>query len=46
MLDGRGMQARRAGARLWLSAGWLVLLCLGAVFAPWIALKDPLAQDL
>ena len=46
MLDARGMQARRAGARLWLSAGWLVLLCLGAVFAPWIAPKDPLAQDL
>ena len=46
MLDARGMQARRAGARLWLSAGWLVLLCLAAVFAPWIAPKDPLAQDL
>ena len=46
MLDGRGMQARRAGARLWLSAGWLVLLCLGAILAPWIAPKDPLAQDL
>jgi len=37
---------RRAGARLWLSAGWLALLVLAAVLAPWIAPKDPLAQDL
>jgi len=46
MLDARGMLRRRAGARLWLSAGWLGLLCLAAIFAPWIAPKDPLAQDL
>ncbi|MBC2835740.1 ABC transporter permease [Paragemmobacter straminiformis] len=46
MLDGRSMVRRRAGARLWLSAGWLGLLCVIAVFAPWIAPKDPLAQDL
>ena len=37
---------RRAGARLWLSAGWLLALCLMALLAPWIAPKDPLAQDL
>jgi dipeptide transport system permease protein len=37
---------RRAGARLWLPLGWLVVLCLVAVFAPWIAPGDPLAQDL
>ena len=37
---------RRAGARLWLSAGWLLALCLMALTAPWVAPKDPLAQDL
>ena len=46
MLDGRGSVRRRAGARLWLSAGWLGLLVLAALLAPWIAPKDPLAQDL
>lgn len=46
MLDGRGMIRRHAGARLWLSALWLLLLCAAALLAPWIAPKDPLAQDL
>ncbi|AWB48321.1 ABC transporter permease [Gemmobacter aquarius] len=46
MLDGKGAVKRRAGVRLWLSAGWLGLLVLVAVFAPWVAPKDPLAQDL
>lgn len=46
MLDGRGAISRRAGARLWLSALWLGALTLAALFAPWIAPKDPLAQDL
>lgn len=46
MLDGRALLRRRAGMRLWLSAGWLGLLCLAALMAPWIAPKDPLAQDL
>jgi peptide/nickel transport system permease protein len=40
------MVRRRAGARLWLSGLWLALLCLVALLAPWIAPKDPLAQDL
>ena len=45
MADGRG-QKRRAGVRLWLSALWLAVVVLVAVFAPWVAPKDPLAQDL
>jgi dipeptide transport system permease protein len=45
-LDGRSMVRRRAGLRLWLSAGWLSLLCAVALLAPWVAPKDPLAQDL
>jgi len=32
--------------RLWLSGGWLAILVLAAIFAPWIAPHDPLAQDL
>ena len=46
MRDGRGQIKRRAGARLWLSAGWLGLLVILALLAPWISPKDPLAQDL
>lgn len=45
-VDGRSMIRRRAGLRLWLSAGWLGVLVLMAVAAPWVAPKDPLAQDL
>jgi len=44
--DGRGGLRRRAGLRLWLAGGWLALMALVAVFAPWLAPKDPLAQDL
>ena len=46
MLDGRGVVKRRAGLRLWLSAGWLALAGMAALLAPWIAPHDPLAQDL
>jgi dipeptide transport system permease protein len=45
MADGRGGR-RGAGMRLWLSAGWLAFIALIAVFAPWVAPQDPLAQDL
>jgi dipeptide transport system permease protein len=44
--DGRGQVQRRAGARLWLSAIWLGLVGIVAILAPWIAPRDPLAQDL
>ena len=37
---------RPLGLRLILPALWLALLILAAVFAPWIAPHDPLAQDL
>ncbi len=46
MADGRAQVKRRFGARLWLSAAWLTLLVLAAVFAPLIAPQDPLMQDL
>ncbi|MBN8291092.1 ABC transporter permease [Rhodobacter sp. NTK016B] len=46
MLDGRSLVKRTAGLRLWLSAGWIAALVIGAVFAPWIAPQDPLMQDL
>jgi dipeptide transport system permease protein len=45
-LDGRGRVRRRAGLRLWLSAGWLGVVVLMALSAPWVAPHDPLAQDL
>jgi dipeptide transport system permease protein len=37
MLDGRSQIRRRAGLRLWLSGGWLLLLVLAAIFAPLIS---------
>jgi len=46
MRDARGSVRRPLGPRLWLSGGWLTLLILGALLAPWIAPHDPLAQDL
>ena len=46
MRDARAELRRPLGLRLWLAGGWLTLLVLGAVFAPWIAPHDPLAQDL
>lgn len=46
MADDRATRQRPLGLRLILSAAWLVAITLVAVFAPWIAPKDPLAQDL
>ncbi len=46
MLDARTLPQSRPTRRLVLAAGWLVLLGLAAMLAPWIAPKDPLAQDL
>jgi peptide/nickel transport system permease protein len=46
MADGRAQVRRRAGLRLWLAGGWLALLVLVAIFAPLLAPKDPLEQDL
>ncbi len=45
-VEGRSLIRRRAGSRLWLSGGWLALVTLAALLAPWIAPHDPLAQDL
>ncbi|KIC48660.1 ABC transporter permease [Tateyamaria sp. ANG-S1] len=46
MRDARTQIRRPLGARLWLSGTWLGLLALAALFAPWVAPHDPLAQDL
>ena len=46
MADARSEVRRRAGFRLWLAGGWLAFLVLAALFAPLLAPKDPLAQDL
>lgn len=46
MADARAQIKRRWGWRLGLSAAWLLLVVFVAVLAPWIAPKDPLAQDL
>ena len=46
MRDARGEMRRPIGMRLWLSGGWLGLLVLAALLAPWISPQDPLAQDL
>jgi peptide/nickel transport system permease protein len=46
MAEGRFEVRRRAGLRLWLSAAWLILLVIVALFAPYLAPKDPLEQDL
>ncbi len=46
MADGRAAIKRPLAPRLALSASWLLLLALAAIFAPWLAPKDPLAQDL
>ncbi|WP_158972092.1 ABC transporter permease [Chachezhania sediminis] len=37
---------RGLNLRFWLPLFWVVLLILAAVFAPWVAPRDPLAQDL
>lgn len=46
MRDERGALKRQFGLRLWLSGSWLTLLFFAALFAPLIAPKDPLMQDL
>ncbi|MGR3762215.1 ABC transporter permease (plasmid) [Roseobacteraceae bacterium NS-SX3] len=46
MRDARGELRRLPGPRLWLAGGWLALLLLAALLAPWISPHDPLAQDL
>ena len=46
MRDERGALKRPLGLRLWLSGSWLTLLFFAALFAPLIAPKDPLIQDL
>lgn len=46
MRDERGALKRPFGLRLWLSGSWLTLLFFAALFAPLIAPKDPLMQDL
>lgn len=44
--SGPRSRGRRRNLRLWLSAGWLLIVMLAALFAPFLAPHDPLAQDL
>ncbi|MYH60135.1 MAG: hypothetical protein F4145_19640, partial [Boseongicola sp. SB0675_bin_26] len=37
---------RRLGIVFWLCVGWLVFISLGALFAPWLPLHDPLSTNL
>ncbi|KJY68546.1 ABC transporter permease [Vibrio nigripulchritudo] len=46
MLDGRNQIQQKTSLRLWLSASWLVVLILAALFAPFLSPFDPLEQDL
>jgi dipeptide transport system permease protein len=46
MADAQLARRPRAGLRLWLAGGWIAMLVVVAILAPWIAPKDPLAQDL
>jgi len=44
--SGPRTRGRRRNLRLWLSSSWLLVVVLAAVFAPFLAPHDPLAQDL
>jgi peptide/nickel transport system permease protein len=35
---------KRLGLAFWLCIGWLVLIILAAIFAPWLPIKDPNAN--
>lgn len=39
-------RAHKMNVRLWLSAGWIAVVALAALLAPWVAPHNPLAQDL
>ena len=40
------VRSRKRNLRLWLSAGWLLIVALAALGAPLLAPHDPLTQDL
>lgn len=46
VLTARARSSRRGNMRLWLPLIWIVAVLAMAVFAPWVAPHDPLAQDL
>ncbi len=39
--DDDAAQRRRIGLMFWICIGWLVVIVLAALFAPWLPLKDP-----
>ncbi|MFT4989034.1 MAG: peptide/nickel transport system permease protein, partial [Acidimicrobiales bacterium] len=36
-----GVAKKKLGLGFWLAVGWIVLIVLLAIFAPWLPLKDP-----
>jgi peptide/nickel transport system permease protein len=41
VVSDEGVLSRRLGPMFWIAVGWIVLVVLAAILAPWLPLKDP-----